>query len=115
MLYGFVISASRGRGEPGEEYFQAVETAAKRVVGVVSPDATDVIDLCEYLDCVDSGVIRSNPALYRETVAALSAYLDTCPRRAANALSNKSWAAKTLLDIICQAQSWEYGNDLRLA
>lgn len=103
MLYGFVIAPSINFDEPGEAYLQELErVAATRVNSEEAWDAGSALDVCEYLDYVDSGAAANkNKVFYTQCVAGLSNYFDeNMNSMCAHALLKKSWAAQTIYDLV---------------
>lgn len=101
MLYGFTVTPTINVGEANTNtnYFDAVQSLASLAVQIAEPTAAEVLNLCEYLDSVDAGSMKNTPSLYKAAVVALSNYLGTCSHQEGLALSEKSWAAKTLFDL----------------
>lgn len=105
MVNNFNIVPSLNQGEPGLDYFKSLQTAAEVVVRQIQMRTSDALSLCEYLDCVDAGDLPNSKELYGKAVLMLTAYLDNQGVEEAHALAGKSWAAKTLWELIC-AEQW---------
>lgn len=103
MLYGFVVAPSINTEEPGEVYFQELERIAMaRVASEGDWDAAGALEVCEYLDYVDSGAaLNKNKAFYAQCVAGLSVYFDeNMTSMCAHSLLRKSWAAQTIHELV---------------
>lgn len=100
MLYGFAISPSISDNRPNEKFFETVARAVARAIAQPVCTPEDAINLCEYLDCADSGSFKYEKTVYAACVAMLSEYLSQSTVKAAVALASFSSAAATLLDIV---------------
>jgi hypothetical protein len=65
-----------------------------------SIEPQDAWALCEYLDCADAGDIDFDRPTYRQATAALGEYLSDASTSEGLELAKKSWAAKTLLELL---------------
>jgi hypothetical protein len=101
MLYGFSIVPAQPALEPETTYFEDVEALAVAALQAQNMTSEEALNVCEYLDCVDSRAIPSKLALYRRCTAVLSEYLaNNRHTEIAEALSLKSFAAETLLILV---------------
>lgn len=106
MLYGFTIAPSLKLKEPGAEYFASLERAAFLATAQAELTLQHATDLCEYLDCVDAGDLKASQPLYRNAVLILTGYLELHEHDSiATGLANKSWAAKTLVEVMESTKS----------
>lgn len=101
MLTTFNIVNSEAILEPDLMYFMSLKRDAKVAIAQKELDVAGAMAICEYLDCVDGGDVLPVMAVYRQGVAVLSQFLGQ-PENTDDAysLSDKSWAAKTLLDLV---------------
>lgn len=96
-----IISASTPTQAPSQEYFLAIKASASRALAGLVRDQDSAWCLCEYLDSVDSGDLSMDRDLYRRCVSMLGDFLATRRNdQATRKLADKSWAAKTLLEML---------------
>lgn len=101
MRITFNIVSSAPSVEPSQDYFSALATTAARALGTTALDQARAWALCEYLDAVDGGDLTMDRGLYRQCVSALGAFFaDYRDDASARKLADKSWAAKTLLEMV---------------
>jgi hypothetical protein len=97
----FNVVPSMNLVEPATQYFVEIESAATGAQMEAVIGSAQAWSLCEYLDAVDSGSIPVKKVLYRQCVAALSEFLaQRSSTMEVASLVEKSWAAKTLLEVI---------------
>lgn len=96
-----IVCATTPTQGPSQEYFFAIKASASRALAGPVRDQAAAWSLCEYLDAVDSGDLSMDRDLYRRCVSMLGDFLAS--RRddlATRKLADKSWAAKTLLEML---------------
>jgi len=95
-----IVEASPVLG-PSQEYFSAIVSAASRALAGAVRDTNGAWALCEYLDAVDGGDVVMDRGLYRSCVSVLGDFLGQhCDNATVRKLADKSWAAKTLLEML---------------
>lgn len=109
MMYGFVIAPSINNEEGSQQYFEMVRRSAESAISQAEGhSATQMLEVCEYLDLVDARTLVAIQPLYRQCVALVSNYLSqNSQTTTARTLTKKSWAAKTLNELVLAAQARE--------
>lgn len=101
MIRTLKIAPSIASLEPCPLYFERVASMGLRAAECGARTEGDAWDLCEYLDAMDAGDLPIHPPDYQKCVAALADYLvNTAEARVDHPLGKKSWAAKTLLELM---------------
>lgn len=101
MTISFQVVPSLPSTEPSAAYFMELAQKARAVLGMEQDTLSSIWSLCEYLDCVDAGDLLMDKAMYSTCVQRLGSFLSThSNRRNLESLAGKSWAAKTLLDMV---------------
>jgi hypothetical protein len=101
VTFSFKVVPSLPSTEPTVAYFTGLAQKTRAILGTEQDTLSSVWSLCEYLDCVDAGDLLMDKTTYRTCVQRLAAFLAThSNRRNVESLARKSWAAKTLLDMV---------------
>lgn len=102
MLYTFNIVPSLNIStQPAASFFAQLTHDAKEALQAAKVGVDEAWSLCEYLDAVDGGDIALDKAFYGRCVGVLTGFLaERSTLRHVRALGERSWAARTLLDIL---------------
>lgn len=84
-----------------DQYHRGLATRARTVaLQAGALDQTDALVLGEYLDAVDGLLLPKDEGLYAASVEYLGGFLLTCPTDIRPRVEAKSWAARTLGDLL---------------
>lgn len=100
MLYSFQIVASEETQSPEQAFFDSLVDKAKIAAANEVLDDIDAWNVCEYLDAVDGGDVPMDRALYTTLVEKLGRAMLADQRVLAPQLARKSWAAKTVQELL---------------
>ena len=101
MIYQFCSVRTPDRWNSEVVYFQSIRAVTERKLALPRVEAVELAQtVCEYLDCVDAGDLPMDRKLYRECLEVLGNYLSTSTSKEAAHLADRSWAAKTLINLI---------------
>ena len=101
MIVSFQVLPSLPSTEPTAAYFADLVEETRSVLGTEPDTPASVWSMCEYLDCVDAGDLLMDKRMYTSCVQRLGAFLTaTANCHVAKSLARKSWAARTLRDVM---------------
>lgn len=107
MQQRFTITRKTFNVEASQAYFDSLALAATQALVAERVGSEEAFAACEYIDIVDAGTLQMDKALYRQCVALIGEYLCASSEEAALALACKSWAAKTLMEVLAPMRTSE--------
>ncbi|VTU42646.1 MULTISPECIES: hypothetical protein [unclassified Variovorax] len=100
MVYDFKVVSSTKIEESEQAYFFQLQRNAERALAADAVQAGDALAACEYMDCVDGGDLEMDKSVYRQCTSLVMSYMFSVEKKVAEALTAKSWAAKTLFGLL---------------